>query len=260
MKPKAKVNVPAKPAALVSAINFSADAGMGFEGADNKSYAIPFIGLLQGTSPQLMELDGAKPGYFFNNITQEIMEDVVCIPCGYQRRFIRWAPRSAGGGFKGEVEPTLVDNGTYPGMSMYNNQIFMDVPAGVTPVDEQGKPKCDILSDTRVHFLLYRDAEDQWVPALLSLGSTQIKKSMRWMMRMQMLKVKGPNGQPVTPAQFSHLYTIKSVEESNAKGAWHGIDVTLLGPVTDAALYATAKAFHLSVSKGHIQVTPPNQE
>lgn len=256
MKTKAEAATPVakkeSATALSTALDFSADSGMGFEGADSKSYAIPFLGILQGTSPQLSELDGARPGHFWNNITQEVMETVKVIPCGYQRRYIRWAPRSAGGGFKGEVDPVAVDNNTFPGLSHHNNLLFVDVPAGVSPVDAQGKPLFDILSDTRVHFLLYQEAGGLWVPALLSLASTQIKKSMRWMMRMQMLKVKG-----VTPPMFSHTYELSSEEESNAKGSWHGLTVTLGVPLSDPALYSMAKAFHLSVSKGQIQVTPP---
>ena len=43
-------------------LDFAADAGMGMEGVDKDSFAIPFIALLQGLSPQLETVDGAKPG------------------------------------------------------------------------------------------------------------------------------------------------------------------------------------------------------
>ena len=45
-------------------MDFSADAGQGMEGADKASFAIPFITMLQGLSPQLETVDGAKPGLF----------------------------------------------------------------------------------------------------------------------------------------------------------------------------------------------------
>ena len=59
----------AKKTAVAMPLDFSADAGMGMEGADKSSFAIPFITMLQGLSPQLETVEGAKPGLFINTIT-----------------------------------------------------------------------------------------------------------------------------------------------------------------------------------------------
>ena len=80
-------------ALAVMAADFAADAGLGMEGADKSSFAIPFLSILQGLSPQLETVDGAKPGLFINSITNEVFKEVLVIPCAFQRRFLRWAPR-----------------------------------------------------------------------------------------------------------------------------------------------------------------------
>ena len=56
--------------AMVAAIDFAADDGMGTEGADKDSFAIPFLSILQPLSPQVAEgAEGAKAGRFINSVT-----------------------------------------------------------------------------------------------------------------------------------------------------------------------------------------------
>lgn len=244
-----------------SVLDFAADAGKGLEGADKSSFAIPFIGILQGLSPQLETVDGAKPGLFINTITNELMSRVRVIPCAFQRRYIRWAPRSSGGGFKGELNPIDVETNKVPGCRSINGIYLMDVPASNSnPFDSNGRPLFDHLSDTRNHFVLVETANGAWQPALISLGSSQIKKSKRWMSRIQGLELRTANGAAYNPPSFSHIYHITAVKEENAKGSWWGLDVGLDGPIQDASLYSTAKAFHDSVVAGAVEVSPPVPE
>ena len=97
-------------------MDFFQDAGAGMEQTDKESFAIPFLRALQKISPQVDEADsayvpGAKGGQLFNSVTQELFdgkEGVTFLPCYFQRTFLRWAPRGADGGMRGEYSPEQV--------------------------------------------------------------------------------------------------------------------------------------------------------
>lgn len=233
-------------ALAVMAADFAADAGLGMEGADKSSFAIPFIAILQGLSPQLETVDGAKPGLFINTITNECFKEVLVVPCAFQRRFLRWAPRSEGGGYKGEYNPVDVETGKIAGVT--------------TNAEGRLMLENDELKDTRNHFVLMQTESGAWQPALLSLSSTQIKKSKRWMSRIQGIELRTAQGKPFNPPSFSHVYKLSAVKEENSKGSWWGIEIDLVEPVSDAELYQKAKQFHNSVAAGDVEVAPPQPQ
>lgn len=233
-------------ALAVMAADFAADAGLGMEGADKSSFAIPFLSILQGLSPQLETVDGAKPGLFINSITNEVFKEVLVIPCAFQRRFLRWAPRSEGGGYKGEYNPVDIETGKIAGVS--------------TNAEGRLMLESDELKDTRNHFVLMQTESGAWTGALLSLSSTQIKKSKRWMSLILGIEMRNAQGKPFNPPSFSHVYKLSAVKEENSKGSWWGLQVEKVEPVGDAELYAKAKAFHNSVSAGEVEVAPPQAD
>jgi len=261
----AKTDVAAKNnTAVGQALDFSQDAGAGLEGVDKNSLAIPFISLLQPLSPQCQEVsdggvEGAKAGMFINSITNELYKTVLVMPVAFQRAFLRWAPNR--GGYRGQYPGSDVDAGKVPNVINVNGKLLIDVPEGTKDVlDAEGRPKFDFLSDTRNHFVLAKTNSGQWVPALISLGSTQIKKSKRWLSLISGIELKDANGNPFTPSSFSHIYEIGSVKEENDKGKWHGVTIQLVEPVTDGAAYAKAKKFNADVVAGGVEVAPPMEE
>jgi hypothetical protein len=226
--------------------DMAADAGMGLEGADKDSFAIPFIAMLQGLSPQLETVDNAKPGLFINTITNEVFKEVMVVPCAYQRRYLRWAPRDAGGGYKGDYSPIDVETG-----KLLNVERSDD---GRLRIDG------DELKDTRNHFVLVQSSTGVWQPALLSLSSTQIKKSKRWMSLIQGIELRTPQGKPFTPPSFSHVYKLTGIKEENSKGSWWGINVEVVDPVSDQELYMKAREFSKQVAAGDVKVSEPVAE
>ena len=226
-------------------INFSEDANAGLEEADKSAFAIPFIKLLQGLSPELKDVDGARPGLFINTITNEIFKEIEVIPCAFQRVFIRWGARSSGGGFKGQ---------------------FSSVDIELKKIDyttnEDGFYKIgdDDLVDTRNHFILYKASDDVWRPALISMSATQIRKSKRWMTLIQGVEMRTQEGKIFTPPSFSHSYIMRSVEERNAKGAWNSFQASLHTQVSDAEVYAKAKNFYKSVMACEVEVLQPTPD
>lgn len=244
-KPSTTAVAEAKNTAVAAPLDFSADAGAGLEGADKSSFAIPFMAVLQGLSPQLETVDGAKPGLFINTITNELHKELLVVPCAFQRRFIRWAPREDGGGYKGEYNPVDIETGKV-----------------LTQPNDKGQPTIegDLLKDTRNHFCLVQSASREWKPALISLSSTQIKKSKRWMSMIQGIELRDAAGRPFTPPSFSHVYRIRTVKEENNLGSWWGVEIALEGAVSDPELYAKARAFHASVAAGDVEVQQPQPD
>lgn len=246
--------------AVAIASMFEEDAGSGFEEADKSAYAIPFLNILQSGSPQVKKsegayIKGAEEGFLFNSVTQEIVDGndgVIVVPCYYMRRFIQWGARDAGGGYKGEHLPT----------DPIINQA-KDVDGRLLLADQSGaiNPKTsDILTDTRNHYVLVIHADGSYSPALISLSSTQIKKSRQWMSKMDGIKMKRADGSMFTAPMFSHSYKLTTIPESNDKGSWFGWKVETNGPVTDVNIYQAAKAFRDAVGAGEVKVAQPVEE
>jgi len=247
-KPQTQLAEVANTAVANTAIDFSKDAGTGMEGADKDSFAIPFLGVLQPLSPIVAEgtLEGAKAGLFHNSITNALADRVRVVPVAFQRRFLAWAPRSAGGGFRGEFSVAQVELNSIGWTK--NAEGRMVLPDGSE------------LKDTRNHFVLVLNAAGGWSPAVVSLASTQIKKSKRWLSLMQSIQLRGADGAFYNPPTFSHVYELHSVKESNDKGIWFGVEAALIELVASGELYAAAKAFHAQVVAGKVEVAPPVQE
>lgn len=252
------LNAASTALATVNEDMFAADAGAGMEGATSESFAIPFLSVLQKGSPQVDEADGAyiegaKPGMFFENVTNTLHDGktgVILVPCAYRRVFLRWGPRGAeGSGFKGELTPEAVAQMRAEGKVVdLDGKLF--VPLADGSVNDK---KCDRISDTRNHYVLLMDeATGSWTQALLSLTSTQIKKSKMLMSALASVKVRGPSGL-YTPPTFANVVRATSVPESNDKGTWHGVKFELLTRVDRSEVYAGAKAFHGSVAAGIVE-------
>ena len=260
-----KVDTKAKPgnavavkasAELAERMNFAADSGGGMEGATAESFAIPFLGVLQKGSPQVDEasgvaLDGAKSGMFYENVTGELMDGkagVMLIPAAYRRVFVRWGARGTeGSGFKGELTPDEIGEMRSKGkIADLDGKLYIPLPDG--SVNEK---KCDRVADTRNHYMLLVKPDGAFRQVLVSLVSTQIKKSKTLMSALANVQIDGPAGK-FTPATFANMVKATSIPESNDKGTWHGWKFELAGPVERPDLYAAARAFNESVKKGTV--------
>jgi hypothetical protein len=245
-------------AVTAGAIDYSADAGAGQEGADKDSYAIPFLIVLQPLSPVVVDetIPGAKAGMILNSVTNELFNELFLIPCAFQRRWIRWGAREAGGGFKGEfTTPQAKDIQARGEVKELEGRLYYPEQDGsINP------KKSDRLSDTRSHYVLgLRDIKEPGFsfPALLALTSTGIKVSKNWMSRMEGIRLrKGgkPDGELYNPPSFSHVYRLTSIKEQNEKGTWFLPVINMVGPVEHPDLYRSAKAFHEQILSGAVTV------
>jgi hypothetical protein len=237
----AKNNLPS-----TEVLDFSADAGLGLEGAGKDSFALPFLAILQGLSPQIETVEGAKPGLFINTITNGLSASINVVPVAFQRRYLEWKPREKGGGFCGSHDVVSVE--TDPSIKKDNKGQL---------VNEEG----NILKDTRMHYVLIVNDDGSYNPALISMSSTQVKKSKRWLSMIRSVQSKDGKGNTFNPPSFSHVYELTSLKEQNDKGTWYGYEIHSGQPVTDGALYKAAKDFHAQVSAGTVVVSnPPSSE
>lgn len=236
---------------------FAADAGAGREEAGSDSYAIPFLVILQKTSPQVDEqaseyIEGAKAGQLLNNVTGKVYDGktgVTFIPVYFKREFLRWGGREGGsGGFKGVIAveelAKLRLNGTI--VELEGGLYFPNADGSINP------KKNDRVSDHRSHYGLLLDEDGQTRPCLLSLTSTQIKKSKLLMSALADVRVKAPNGM-MNPASWANKVKLTTIGESNDKGTWFGLRTELDGFVSKEQ-YAAGKAFYDSVKKGTVEV------
>jgi hypothetical protein len=233
-------------------VDFTKDMGQGFEDNTAADYAIPFLRVLQSNSPACEvrgaeQIVGAVPGHFINTVTEDVMDGeagVLFVPCVYERVFIEWKPNR--GGFARQHTAAA------------GEALLLECTK-----DEKGKdilPNGNILSDTRNWYGLIISEEEDTPPAgaLLSLVSTQIKKSKKWMSKAEGLRLPGmPNQQlPL----FSHIYRICTVTEANDDGTWFGVRVDLEGVVQDQSLYEAAKTFRFAIKSGAVKAQAPTQD
>lgn len=269
-KPEAAEEVKAKSTAVATKTNtavavagmdddFLAQyAGAGMEGADADSFAIPFLAVLQKTSPAADAdapefIEGARPGMFLETVSRTLMdgkEGIYLVPCAYKREFIRWGADDSGEGYKGSYTPEQVvsmrESGT---IKELDNRLYFPLPDGTV-----SEKKCDRLSDTRNHYVLIINGDGGWTRALMSLSSTQIKKSKHLMSALSNVKLRGTAGL-YTPPTFANVVSAKTVLEQNDKGSWHGLAFSLadrsLGLLT-RDIFDDARAFCEEVRKGSV--------
>ena len=219
---------------------FEEDANTSFGNMDSDDYALPFLRVLGQLSPECNKrdakyVDGAEPGMIFNTVTKQLYDGeagVNIIPCYYKREYVEWSDR--GEGTTAPVAIHSVDSG-----------IIKEATRDASYKDRL--PNGNYLENTASYFVLIDDGTS----ALISMKSTQLKVSRSWNSMMNSIKLKGKNGM-FTPAMYSHIYNLKTVQQSNDKGTWFGWTIEKVGPVQDKHLYGAAKSFASSVNKGDV--------
>lgn len=238
---------------------FAEARGQGMEEADKDSFAIPFLIVLQKNSPQVDEdsptrIEGAKAGMLFNNVTGKMFEadktGVLIIPCHFQRQWLRWGARDAGGGFKGILTTEEVTALRQQGKvrEVDGRLFFPEADGTINP------KKNDRMGDHRNHFIMIVDPDSgDCSPAVMSLTSTQIKKSKTLMAALADVRVADSSGNKVSPPSFANLVRVTTQAESNDQGTWRGWKFELAGFVSQDQ-FAEAKAFYQTVKAGKGEV------
>ena len=228
--------------AIVLAGDFEQDAHSGFEGMGQEDFALPFLRLLTNTSPEVGEIDGAMPGMIINSVSSQLYDGkkgLTVIPCAYVRQYIEWAPRGSGSGAPQAIYPATSDILSRTHREPGDNKDYLD--------------NGNYIENTANHYVMIVGEDGIPNPALITMKSTQLKKSRKWNSMMMSTKLMGANG-PYTPPMYSHLYRLTTQAESNDKGKWYGWEIEKIGVVTDRNVYLAAKAFAEQINKGEVKV------
>jgi hypothetical protein len=97
----------------LAAQDFGEHAGGGMENVNSNDIAIPFLGIIQQLSPQILDgeekfIPDAKVGMLYNTVTNELIGDgsqAIFVPCCKESKYVEWIPRDQGGGLVGMHEP-----------------------------------------------------------------------------------------------------------------------------------------------------------
>lgn len=250
--PAAKTTAVAKAANTVIQLpeeSFEAFGNQGFDGIGRDDLAIPFYAILQSGSPQCKRsegayIEGAQEGDIINTVTNEVIDtsktDFIVVPAAYVRKFVEWRLRENGGGFAGEHEPD-------PAMQAECERD--DKNRDILPNGNQ-------LNDTRTFYVMAIGEDGVPQPGVISMTSTQIKKSKQWLMQQNMLKLQDGKGRAYTPPMFASKWKVTTVPESNDKGSWFGWKFDHVGYLAgpNDPVFVAAMDFHKSVSTGAVKV------
>jgi hypothetical protein len=245
---KTEVSV-AGSTAVATVASFEEDAavgGFGDMGADD--LALPFLKILTNMSPQIGSVDGATPGMLFNSVTGELYDGkkgVVVVPCSYVRQYVEWAPRGSGSGAPVAIHPATSDILTKTHREAGDSKDYL----------ENG----NYVENTANHYVMLVDKEGGYSHALISMKSTQLKKSRKWNSMMMSVKLDGKNGK-FTPPMYSQKYRLTVVQEQKDQYKWHGWEIERVGTIEDQYLYGAAKSFAESISAGDVNVKHENED
>ena len=245
--------VTVKKEGQVATLNIEQFADEGFENVDSKSLALPFLKVLGQLSPQVTQGDSqfipeARAGMIYNTVTDELYDGakgITVVPCYYKLEYIEWKDRE-----NGAVAPINV----YPADS--------DIMSKTTRGDD-GKDRLEngnYIEETASHYVLVVET-DKTSTALLTMKSTQRKKSKKWNSMMMSLRQKKKNGVGFfKPAPFTQRYSLKTVLEKNNLGSWFGWEIEHLGVVENEDLMKMAYDFYESCKKGAVRVSHQQEE
>ena len=233
--------------AVALSLSFEQDES-GFEDMGQDDLALPFLRILTNMSPEIGEVDGASPGMIYNSVTGELFDGkagIQVIPCAYVRQYIEWAPRGQGSGGPVNIFPATSDVLSRTHREPGDNKDYLD--------------NGNYIENSAQHFVMMIDQHGVPSPALIVMKSTQLKKSRKWNSMMASRSMQGANG-PFTPPRFSHIYHLKTVQEENSKGSWHGWEMSVEGVIDDGTLYTRAKGFAESITAGDVVVKHTDDE
>jgi len=233
--------------------DWSQHQGAGLENVQKEDLGIPFLLILQKGSPQVdkdhqdyptKKIPQAEIGDIINSLSNEVIytegdAPLEFIPCFYHKSYMEWKARNSGGGLvKSHADAQILTECT-------RNEMGQDILRNG-----------NIIVTTAYFYgiLLY---EGEKLPCVISLSSTQLKKSRQWLTIMMNIRMKSPSGQMYQPPMFSHKYLLSTVPEKNEKGTWRGWKIERGPEVQDPGLIAESILVQKRSSALQHTTTPP---
>lgn len=227
------------------------EASQGFTGVTQEDVAIPFLVILQSLSPQVKrghaaKVEGAEEGDIFNTVTKQVFKGskgLTVVPCAFQKRWVEWKLREAGGGF---VKSHDTDEILKQTARNDRNQDLL--------------PSGHQIVTTAYHYVLVVHEDGTFERVVIGMSSTQLKKSRGWLSRMMGLQAPLPGGGSFNPPMFGQSYFVTTGIETKDNNQWYGWVFDRPQLLQRKDLYVAAKQFAEDVSKSRVQAaTPPDE-
>ncbi len=215
-------------ASLPAHLQNNTEAPMGNDQVTSDDIQIPRIKILHQLSPECEDggpqhVEGAKAGQYLNTVTNETYDDLMVVNVSFERQFVAFRKRTAGGGLVGTYasEAEAIED--------INNNAEEDID------------KVDINESIR-HALLLLDSDGNVVsPATMDLTGSRLSVSRNW--NSNILMKCGDNLD-----RFAIVWKLGAKRMKNSKGTWHNPTFDFAG-YCDESLYAKAKDAYLSFNK-----------
>jgi hypothetical protein len=215
-------------APLASVFEADADPTKFNESMDKGAFALPFLAVLQGLSPQVQRgtpqyIDGASPGMIFNSVTKELADSIEVTVLRRTHTYCFWTPRDKGGGFKGEEPSTDA-----------TDQLFQELWK-----KRDDKNRCITaegleMTDHRNFFCLqHRGPNMRPIPVVISMTKSQLTEARNWNFNITAESVQG-NLQ-------SEIWTLSTTMKKKGENQWYVWQAAHKGQHTDRALYGEAR-------------------
>ena len=231
-----------------SEVDFTDDLGAGFENVDQGDLGIPFLSILQKLSPECDEdnakyVEGAKPGDIILSTNKKVYGDksdsLIFVPCGYQKAYVEWTPRESGGGYVTAHAGAILNQTS----KNDRNQDVLD----------NGNL---IVTTSYVMGFVYDEDEDEWLNAVISMTSTQLKKARQWLNMMSAHKME-KDGKKLSLPMYSHKYNLHTVLETKAENNWYGWSIETNSMVDTLELVTAAREAHKEIAGGSMRMLAP---
>lgn len=198
-------------------LDFGDDAGKGYENQSNDDIQIPFLEVLQGLSPRVVDEDSdLKAGMIFNTVSQEAVkssEGLVIIPVTTQHLFVEWVPRLKGGGYVGTHAP--------------ESDVVQKAKAEAVKFGKYQVKENDLVETFYVYALDAETGNYMIIPFV----STKIKPYKTWNSACKLFNHTAYDI-PKRPPMFAHKVRLTTEKESRAGGDSYNYRMTPVNPAT----------------------------
>jgi hypothetical protein len=250
MSKKHEELVVAEPQEMVkSTIDFGADLNQFKDDFDKSALQIPFIRILDAKSKpctpgEVGYSEDARPGMLYNTVTGDLARKIEVIPVFHYSTFIEWIPRNEGGGY-------VKDHGFDGGMALLPTCQKREIDGKATNKDML--PNGNDLVRTEVYFVLVVNEDGSLGQAMITMTSTQLKKSRNWNSRIRIKVTEVPGAGKIQGGpMFLNSYRLSTTPEKNDFGNWMGYVIEDGRPTLQVGekAYLAARDFRQTVETG----------
>lgn len=203
------------------------DGNRGSENVSSEDMQLPRISVLQDLSPQTKKnkgeyIEGAEPGFVFNNLTGELYTDgMLFIPVFFQKQYLVWKDRKSGGGLAG-----VFDN-----LQDAEREAATDETYEVNP------------TPTHIVVILNEDGSVAG-EATIPMPSSKLKVSRKF---NSLVRMNGGD-------RFSRTYRLSAVEDESPSGEYWNFRIDNEGWPTEEA-YRHAENLYMQIAEGDVKVS-----